>query len=344
MTSFAELTTTQVGGPIADFVEATDEAELIAAVRSADAAGIPLLVLGDGSNLIAADQPFEGRVVAVRTSGMKVDADDCDSNMAMCGGVLVDIAAGMVWDDFVANAVRRQWVGIEALSGIPGRVGAAPIQNIGAYGQEVAQTIARVRTFDRTDQQVRTFAAADCGFDYRTSIFKRELGRFVVLNVTFQLKMGDLSAPIGYGELAQGLGVEPGQRADLGAVRQAVLGLRRAKGMVVDHADPDTWSTGSFFVNPVVAADRVPEGARSWPVAEGQVKLSAAWLIEQAGFSKGYGTTPAKVSSKHTLALTNQGGASAAEVIALAREIRAGVQQRFGVRLENEPSLVGLEL
>ena len=344
MTSFAELTTTQVGGPITDFAEATDEAELIAAVRSADAAGIPLLVLGDGSNLIAADEPFEGRVVAVRTSGMKVDADDCESNMAMCGGVLADIAAGMVWDDFVANAVRRQWVGIEALSGIPGRVGAAPIQNIGAYGQEVAQTIARVRTFDRADQQVRTFAAADCGFGYRNSIFKRERGRFVVLNVTFQLKMGDLSAPIGYDELARSLGVEPGQRADLGAVREAVLGLRRAKGMVVDPADPDTWSTGSFFVNPVVGADMVPAGARSWPVAGGQVKLSAAWLIEQAGFTKGYGSTHARVSTKHTLALPNQGGASAAEVIALAQEIRAGVQKRFGVRLDNEPSLVGLEL
>ena len=344
MTTLAELTTTRVGGPIADYVEAADEAALIHAIRTADATGIPLLVIGDGSNLIASDDPFEGRVVAVRTTGMKVDADDCESNMAMCGGVLVNIAAGMVWDDFVANAVRREWVGVEALSGIPGRVAAAPIQNIGAYGQEVSQTIARVRTFDRVDQQVRTFAAADCGFSYRNSIFKRELGRYVVLDVTFQLKMGDLSAPIAYDELARSLGVEPGQRAGLSVVRDTVLRLRRAKGMVVDPADPDTWSTGSFFVNPVVAPDQVPEGARSWPVAEGQVKLSAAWLIEQAGFAKGYGATTAKVSSKHTLALTNQGGASAAEVIALAREIQAGVEQRFGVRLENEPSLVGLQI
>lgn len=344
MTTFADLTTTRVGGPIADFVEATDEATLIDAVRTADAAGTPLLVLGDGSNLIAADEPFAGRVVAVRTTGMKVDADDCESNMAMCGGVLVDVAAGMVWDDFVANAVRRQWVGVEALSGVPGRIGATPIQNVGAYGQEVAQTIARVRTFDRVDQQVRTFAAADCEFSYRNSLFKREAGRYVVLNVTFQLKMGDLSAPIAYPELASALGVDQGQRAPLDAVRDQVLALRRGKGMVLDAADHDTWSTGSFFVNPVVTADRVPLGARSWPTEDGGHKLSAAWLIEQAGFPKGYGAGPARLSTKHTLAITNRGQATAADVMALAGEIQTGVERRFGIRLTNEPTLLGVRL
>ncbi len=344
MSSFAELTTTRVGGPIRDLVEATDEAALIDAVRSADAAGLPLLVLGDGSNLIAADQPFSGRVVAIRTAGMKVDADDCDSNMAMCGGVLVDVAAGMPWDDFVANAVRRNWVGVEALSGIPGRIGATPIQNVGAYGQEVSQTIARVRTFDRNTQQVRTFTAAECGFSYRNSIFKQDLGRYVVLNVTFQLRMGDLSAPIEYAELADVLGVQIGQRAPLGEVREAVLALRRRKGMVLDGDDHDTWSTGSFFVNPVVPSDQVPTGARSWPTPDGRVKLSAAWLIEQAGFTKGYGAGPARVSGKHTLALTNTGQAKAADIVALAQEIRDGVHRRFGVRLTSEPTLFGLEL
>jgi UDP-N-acetylmuramate dehydrogenase len=344
MTTFAELTTTRVGGPIEDCVEAADEATLIDAVRSADAAGIPLVVLGDGSNLIAGDDPFRGRVVLVRTSGMKIDADDCESNMAMCGGVLVDVAAGMGWDDFVADAVRRQWVGVEALSGIPGRIGATPIQNVGAYGQEVAQTIARVRTFDRVDQQIRTFAAADCGFSYRNSRFKAEPGRYVVLNVTFQLKMGDLSAPIAYAELAAALGVEQEQRAPLELVREKVLELRRSKGMVLEDSDHDTWSTGSFFVNPVVPGDQVPEGARSWPTPDGQHKLSAAWLIENAGFPKGYGAGPAQLSGKHTLAITNRGQAQAADVISLAREIRDGVQARFGVRLTNEPNLLGVAL
>ena len=344
MTTFADLTTTRVGGPIGDYVEATDEATLIDAVRSADAAGIPLVILGDGSNLIADDQPFTGRVVAVRTSGMKIDADDCESNMAMCGGVLVDVAAGMGWDDFVANAVRRQWVGVEALSGIPGRIGATPIQNVGAYGKEVAQTIARVRTFDRVDQQVRTFAAVDCGFSYRNRRFKQDAGRHVVLNVTFQLKMGDLSAPIAYAELAAALGVEQEQRAPLGVVREKVLELRRGKGMVLEESDHDTWSSGSFFVNPVVPVELVPDGARSWPTTDGQHKLSAAWLIEHAGFPKGYGAGPAQLSGKHTLALTNRGQATAADVIALAREIRDGVQARYGVCLTNEPNLLGLEL
>lgn len=261
-----------------------------------------------------------------------------------------DDRRGERWDDVVALAAQRGWVGIEALSGIPGSVGATPIQNVGAYGQDVSQTVAQVRVWDRKLRGVRTFAAADCRFGYRSSRFKADPydawgGRHVVLSVTFQLRIGTLSAPVAYAELARTLGVEVGDRAPLADVRSAVLGLRRGKGMVLDADDHDTWSAGSFFTNPVVAADRLPEGAPSWPQPDGTVKTSAAWLIEHAGYGKGYpGSGVVSLSTKHTLALTNRGGATTADLLALAREIRDGVAERFGIELVNEPVTVGVSL
>lgn len=335
-------TTLRLGGPARDWVEATTEREVVDAIRRLDAAGDPVLVLAGGSNLVVADEGFEGTVVKLATRGVSPDADDPD-DLGCLGAVTVTVAAGESWDALVARAVDAGWVGIEALSGIPGSVGATPIQNVGAYGQEVSETIASVRTWDRRHGRLRTFAAADCGFGYRTSRFKDEPGRFVVLDVTFLLKQGTLGAPVRYAELAATLGVEQGERAPLADVRAAVLKLRGGKGMVLDPEDHDTWSAGSFFTNPVVAAGDVPEGAPAWPQAGG-VKTSAAWLIERAGFGKGYGGDRLSLSTKHTLALTNRGGATTAELLALAREIRDGVEARFGIRLVNEPVLVNCTL
>ena len=333
----AHHTTFRVGGPVADFVTAATEAELIAAVQDADSRGKPVLVLGGGSNLLVSDSGFDGRVVAVRTAGVQSDAD-------ACGGAVVRVAAGEVWDALVARAVDQGWVGVEALAGIPGLVGATPIQNVGAYGQEVSQTIASVRCWDRRAGEVRTLFQRDCRFGYRTSRFKQEPDRWVVLEVVFQLRLGDLSTPIAYAELARRLGVETGERAPLGDVRAAVLALRRGKGMVLDGDDHDTWSAGSFFTNPVLSPDDVPEGAPIWPQPDGTVKTSAAWLIEQAGFARGHGNARAALSAKHTLALTNRGGAAAADLVALAREVRDGVRERFGIELVAEPVLVGCSL
>ncbi|PUA82590.1 UDP-N-acetylmuramate dehydrogenase [Nocardioides currus] len=341
----ADHTTLRLGGPARDWVRATTEQELVDAVSAADAAGTPVLVLGGGSNLVVADTGFDGLVVEVATSGITPDTDDTDG---VCGGVLVRVAAGETWDDLVATAVERGWVGIEALSGIPGSVGATPIQNVGAYGQEVSQTIASVRVWDRRLNGIRTFAAADCGFGYRHSRFKADAGRHVVLSVDFQLPAGALGAPVAYAELARTLGVEAGERAPLASVRDAVLGLRAGKGMVLDADDHDTWSAGSFFTNPFLSAeqaDALPADAPRWPQPDGTTKTSAAWLIERAGFGKGFDVGgPASLSTKHTLALTNRGGASTDDLLALARAVRDGVERAFGVRLVNEPVLVGCEL
>jgi UDP-N-acetylmuramate dehydrogenase len=337
----ADHTTLRLGGPATTFVTAATDDELVAVVSNADATGEPLLVLAGGSNLVVADDGFAGTVVKVATRGVTSDTDDDD---ATCGGVRVTVAAGENWDDLVARAVASGWVGIEALSGIPGSVGATPIQNVGAYGQEVAQTIASVRVWDRKLRGIRTFANADCGFGYRHSRFKADPGRHVVLSVTFQFRQGSLGAPVEYAELARTLGVSPRQRAPLEEVRSAVLGLRAGKGMVLDEADHDTWSAGSFFTNPVVAVDAVPDGAPAWPLDNGSVKSSAAWLIEHAGFTKGYGNGVVSLSTKHTLALTNRGGAHTDDLLDLAREVRDGVEGRFGIRLVNEPVLVGCEI
>jgi UDP-N-acetylmuramate dehydrogenase len=338
-------TTLRLGGPAATFVEATTEDELIEAVRAADEAREPLLLLAGGSNLVVADEGFGGTVVKVATTG--VDADVEAGEDPSCGGAMVTVAAGEDWDAFVSRAVASRWVGVEALSGIAGSVGATPIQNVGAYGQEVAETIASVRVWDRTLKGVRTFAAADCGFGYRHSRFKADPGRHVVLTVTFQFRSGALGAPVKYAELARSLQVEPGGRATLEDVRDAVLGLRRGKGMVLDPADHDTWSAGSFFTNPFLTAEQaaaLPEDAPRWPQPDGSVKASAAWLIEQAGFAKGYGNERVSLSTKHTLALTNRGSAATGDLIELAREVRDGVAERFGVLLVNEPVLVGVDL
>ena len=354
------LTTMRVGGPAQRVVTAQTADELVDAIREVDDADEPLLVVAGGSNLVISDEGFAGSVVRIATGGITVESADSR------GGVTIRVAAGEVWDDVVARAVAEGWSGIEALSGIPGSAGATPIQNVGAYGQEVAQTIAQVRVWDRGEQQVRTFANADCQFTYRYSLFKGE-PRYVVLEVVFQLGLADLSAPIGYADLASALGVEPDSRVPLADAREAVLAQRRRRGMVLDDADHDTWSCGSFFTNPVMSASsyaalqdraqarlgdigspdsvfgvvRVPR----FDTPGGQVKTVAAWLIEQAGFGKGYGLPgPAALSTKHTLAITNRGSATAADVVALARELRDGVQDVFGVSLVNEPVLVGTSL
>ena len=333
----ADHTTLRLGGPARAWVDASTPDEVVEAVRACDEAGTPVLLVSGGSNLVVADDGFDGTVVRIATRGVSVAEDTC-------GGAFVTVAAGEVWDDLVARAVDEHWVGVEALSGIPGSVGATPVQNVGAYGQEVADTLASVRCWDRVASAYRTLFFADCGFGYRTSRFKRDPERYVVLEVTFQLPHGDLGAPVRYGELARTLGAEAGGRVPAKDVREAVLGLRRGKGMVLDPEDHDTWSAGSFFTNPFVPTDAVPGGAPRWEQPDGSVKTSAAWLIEQAGFEKGYGNDRVSLSTKHTLALTNRGGASTVELLTLAREVRDGVEEAFGVRLVNEPVTVGCSL
>ncbi len=334
------MTTLRLGGRAREVIEATDERTLIDAVRIADEAGDPVLIVGGGSNLVVADEGFDGTVVLVRTRGLTVNAH-------ACGGATVTIAAGEDWDAVVARAVAEEWVGVEALSGIPGSTGATPIQNVGAYGQDVSQTIVSVRVYDRYERRIRTVMHDACRFGYRSSLFKREPQRYLVLSVTFQFRLGDLSAPIAYAELARTLSVELGERMPLTQVREAVLALRRGKGMVLDPADHDTWSAGSFFTNPILEPDqaaRLPADAPRFPQPDGRVKTSAAWLIDHAGYGRGYGPGPVRLSTKHPLALTHRGGGTTAQLLELAREVRDGVERRFGVRLVNEPVLVGVEL
>jgi UDP-N-acetylmuramate dehydrogenase len=336
----AELTTLRLGGPAKRLVTVETEADLVAEVAACDARDEPVLVLGGGSNLVVADGGFDGTVVAVRIPGVSVSDDGC-------GGLSVTVAPGEDWDPFVARAIDEGWRGVECLSGIPGLCGAVPMQNVGAYGQEVAQTIASVRTYDRQARRQVTYPAGDCGFGYRTSRFKRDPERHLILGITFQFSRGDLSAPLAYAELARRLDAPIGSRQPSGDVRAAVLELRRGKGMVLDAGDHDTWSAGSFFTNPVLDpadAERLPAEAPRWPADDGRVKTSAAWLIERAGFGKGYGDGAIRLSTKHTLALSNRGGGSTAELLALARQIRDGVAERFGLVLVNEPVLVGVEL
>ena len=365
------LTTLRLGGPAGRYVEAASEAELVEAVRSADAAGEPLLVLGGGSNVVVPDAGFEGLVVRDGRSGLTVE------DAGTCAGASIRVPAGTPWVDVVDRAVAEGWVGVEALAGIPGSAGATPVQNVGAYGQDVAGVLSTVRVWDRAESRVRTLALVDLELGYRTSLLKRSLRgpdgapspfaptpRYVVLDVGFQLRLGTLSAPVAYTELARRLDVAVGARAPLTEVRQAVLELRAGKGMVLDAADPDTWSAGSFFTNPVVAADaadRLPEGAPRFAVRSARperttgpslgavdetlVKTSAAWLIEHAGFGKGYGLPgPVGLSTKHALALTNRGEGTTAELLALARTVRDGVRDTFGIVLEAEPVLVGCAL
>ncbi len=336
----ADHTTLRVGGPASRFVVARTPDEVARLVGEADDAGIPVLILGGGSNMLVCDDGFDGLVVRVAITGL-------DGNVSDCGGAVVNVGAGEVWDDFVAHAVEQGWSGAEALSGIPGSVGATPIQNVGAYGAEVADHIYSVRTWDRQARAFRTFAAADCEFSYRNSIFKRTPGRYVVVEVSFQFPLGSLSAPIRYAELAGRVGVAVGGRADAALVRSTVLTIRAGKGMVLDAADPDTWSAGSFFTNPIVTeevAATLPDDAPRFPAGEGMVKTSAAWLIQHSGFEKGYARERAGLSTKHVLALTNRGGASAEEIVALAREVRDRVAERTGIELVPEVNLIGCQL
>ena len=345
---FSQLTTLRLGGPARRLVEAESEAEIVEAVRVVDQAGDRLLVLGSGSNVVVADAGFDGTVVRVANRGVQM-APESDA-------VRVEVAAGEPWDEVVAALVAEELSGLESLSGIPGLTGATPIQNVGAYGQEVAQTIVSVRAYDRQSAGVLELAPAQCGFGYRSSAFKGS-SRYVVLAVEFAPQRSADSQPVQYPELARSLGIEVGGRAPLGEVRDAVLALRRSKGMVLDPDDPDSVSAGSFFLNPLLSpteAAELQERARerlgdevtvpAWSEADGRTKASAAWLIQQAGFSRGYGSGRAGVSTKHTLALVNRGGATAAELVELARELRDGVWHAFGVKLTPEPRLVGLEL
>lgn len=332
------MTTLRLGGPAQSCVVAHSEKDLIEAVSDADARNEPVLIVAGGSNLVVSDDGFSGQVVLVRTRGIEIDQD-------ACSGAMVTVAAGEPFDELVRLAVANGWVGLEALSGIPGSVGATPMQNVGAYGQEVADTIVRVRVWDRQKNAVRTFMHADCDFSYRMSAFKRDPERFVILTVTFQFPLGDMSAPVAYAELAKVLGVSSGDRAPLGAVREQVLTLRRGKGMVIDPADHDTWSAGSFFMNPILTteqAERLPAAAPRHPQAGGGVKTSAAWLIDHAGFGKGFAGNGVGLSTKHPLALTNRGAGTTANLMELAREVQTGVQTAFGIALEIEPVLVGV--
>jgi UDP-N-acetylmuramate dehydrogenase len=399
--ALSAYTTLGLGGPAGRFVEAGDDEQIITAVREADRAGEPVLVLGGGSNLVVADEGFPGTVIQVASRGISV----ADAAPGADGeAVLVTVAAGEVWDRLVEWSVAEELAGLECLSGIPGLAGATPIQNVGAYGQDVSETITEVRALDRERDEVIRLSRADCEFGYRTSMLKRAAaglatGRFVVLSVTFRLwrarpadtetvgtevagteaadteaagtgaagRGRGLSRPVKYAELARTLGVEVGGRVPLAQARSAVLTLRRGKGMVLEAGDPDTRSAGSFFTNPIVSAAQFEELRRraaerlgpQTPVphfpadeappdggpAEGAVKVPAAWLIERAGFTKGYPAGgAARISTKHTLALTNPGDGTTADLLALAREIMAGVRAQFGINLSNEPVLVGVSL
>jgi UDP-N-acetylmuramate dehydrogenase len=347
MTLLSQHTTLGLGGPARTFVTAASDDELIETVRAADLSGEPVLVLGGGSNLVIADDGFPGTVVHVATRGV--------SYTRTRDGVVVTVAAGEDWDSVVAATVAEGLAGLECLSGIPGRAGATPIQNVGAYGQEVAEAITDVHVWDREAQSALHLGNADCQFAYRSSMFKREPGRYAVLGVTFALHDEKLSRPVRYAELATELGVELGDRVPCADARAAVLVIRGRKGMVVSPDDPDSRSAGSFFTNPIVPAgqlahvESVAASRGLGPVprfgaGDGLVKIPAAWLIERSGFTKGYGAPGgAHVSSKHTLALVN-GGATTADLLALAREIVAGVRKEFGVTLEPEPVLVGASL
>ncbi|MFD8740720.1 UDP-N-acetylmuramate dehydrogenase, partial [Streptomyces sp. NPDC059618] len=305
----APLTTFRLGGPAARLITATTDAEVIAAVREADDAGTPLLLIGGGSNLVIGDKGFDGTALRIATKGFSLD------------GTNLELAAGEVWTDAVARSVEAGLAGIECLAGIPGSAGATPIQNVGAYGQEVSSTITEVIAYDRTTRETVTLTNAECAFSYRHSRFKADPERHVVLRVRFGLEDArGLSAPVRYAETARALGVEPGDRVPLDAARETVLKLRAGKGMVLDPEDHDTWSAGSFFTNPILTDEafaafraRVEERlgadavAPAYPAGEGLTKTSAAWLIDRSGFTKGYGTGPARISTKHTLALTNRG-------------------------------------
>jgi UDP-N-acetylmuramate dehydrogenase len=333
-------TTLRLGGPAGILTPVADTDEAVATVRNAYAERRPLLILAGGSNVVVGDAGFAGEVLLLRTRGIEVVGTQADS-------VVVRVAAGEVWDDFVEYAVTNGWSGVECLSGIPGSAGATPIQNVGAYGQEVAHTIAAVHAYDREQDAIRVMTPADCAFQYRSSVFKHN-DRYLVTHVDFRLAVSPESAPIRYAELARTLGAEAGDRVPLRQARDTVLKLRAGKGMVLDRDEKDTWSVGSFFTNPVVSAARWAElglaDTPHWPGDDGTVKIPAAWLIEHAGFPKGYAGEGVSISTKHTLALTNRGPGTTEALLSLARVIRDGVRDRFGIELHPEPVLINCAL
>lgn len=338
MTELHKYTSLRVGGPAKSIVNVSTEAEIIAAIEAAEDS--PLLIIGGGSNVLISDSGFEGTVIHIANN-------QAESEVDACSGATLTIGAGEDWDQFVATTISRGFAGLETLSGIPGTVGAAPIQNIGAYGHEVSEFITRVRTYDRQAKAIKTFTNAECEFEYRSSHFKKHPGRYIVLSVQFQIRTGEISTPITYAELAKKLGIAVGEKAPVIDTRNAVMELRASKGMLLNPSDQDSWSAGSFFTNPIVSteiASALPEGAPKWPTADGRVKTSAAWLIERSGIDKGQYHGGARISTKHVLALTNSGNATAEELIQLAREVRASVQEKFGITLEPEVNLVGIAL
>ena len=337
--NLSDYTTLRLGGPAKQLIHARTEDELIAAVTSADEAGEQVLILGGGSNILVSDDGFDGTVIRVETSGNSYEFD-------ACSGGMIQVAAGEDWDGFVQFILSKGWAGLESMSGIPGTVGAAPIQNIGAYGHEVSEAIARVRTYDRETKSIKTFTGNECGFGYRTSMFKQTPDRYVILDVTFQLRKGIDSLPIQYKELVDTLGVEIGTRVNVHKVRDAVLLLRNKKGMLLTGSNANN-SAGSFFTNPVISAERaltLPDAAPRWIQQDGRVKTSAAWLIENSGIIKGHKHGGASVSDLHVLALTNSGDSTTLELAQLARLIQESVRSKFAIELEPEVRLIGLAL
>jgi UDP-N-acetylmuramate dehydrogenase len=341
----APLTTLRLGGAASRLVRVESIEELDQIVKGCAVQAEALLVLGGGSNVVIGDAGFAGTVVRLGFEAITVKADPGT------GRVLVRVGAGASWDGLVERAAIEGWSGVECLAGIPGSVGATPMQNVGAYGQDVSETIVEIRTFDRAFGELAWVAKDECGFSYRSSRF-RGTNRYIIVEVVFALSVDRRSAPIRYAELARALGVTEGARAPLDVVRRTVVGLRRGKGMVLDPADPDTVSAGSFFTNPIVeratlaAVEAVAAPARvpSFPMDDGRVKLAAAWLIERSGFAKGMTRGRVGISTKHALALVNHGHATTEELVDLARAIRDGVRARFGVVLEPEPVFVGCSL
>ena len=338
MTELSKYTSFRVGGPAQKIVQVSTEAEIIAAIE--EAGDSPVLIMGGGTNVLIADSGFAGTVIRISNNSVQSEVD-------ACSGATLTIGAGEDWDTFVQTSIDRGYAGLETLSGIPGTVGAAPIQNIGAYGHEVAEFITRVRTYDRQEKAVKTFTNAQCEFTYRNSHFKAHPGRYVVLDVQFQIRIGEMSDPITYVELAKKLGIDPGDKSTVKETRAAVLELRASKGMLLSPDDHDSWSAGSFFTNPIVTqqqADTLPNAAPKWPLNDGRVKISAAWLIENSGTHKGDEVGGARISTKHVLALSNSGNATAADIAELAKRARNQVKEVFGITLEAEVNLVGVEI
>ena len=338
MADLSDYTSLRVGGPAKKFVEVSSEAEIIAAIEAAGDS--PILIMGGGTNILVSDSGFAGTVIHISNNSLKSEVD-------ACSGATLTIGAGENWDEFVAMTIERGFAGLESLSGIPGTIGASPIQNIGAYGHEVAEYITRVRTYDRIAKGLKTFTNSECEFSYRNSHFKAHPGRYVVLDVQFQLRIGEMTAPIMYAELAAKLGIAVGDKASVVATRTAVLELRGMKGMLLSKTDHDSWSAGSFFTNPIVSkeiADALPADAPRWPTEDGKVKTSAAWLIEHSGIHKGDEIGGARISTKHVLALSNSGSATASDIAALAKRARDHVQEKFGITLVAEVNLIGLEI